>query len=84
MQVTNYTINAIGLKEIHAFLAANHKMGGEHFDQNMINAWASDAEDSLNNGNLPIIEIKSFDSVTGYPATYQITDAGIDSEVVGI
>lgn len=84
MQVTNYTINAIGLGEIHAFLAANHKKGVEHFNQDMLSAWAAEAEDSLNNGNLPIIEIKSVDSATGYTVSYQITSAGIDSEVVDI
>lgn len=84
MQVTNYTINAIGLKQIHTFLSANHKKGREHFNDGMLQAWASAAEDSLNNGNLPIIEIKSADSVTGYTVTYQITAVGIDSEMVDI
>lgn len=31
MQVTNYTVNALGLQEIRTFLANNHKKGSDHF-----------------------------------------------------
>lgn len=82
MQVTNYTVNALGLQEIRTFLANNHKKGSDHFTEAMIRAWAADAEDSLDSGSLPIIEIRSFDSISGHTVTYQISDAGVDSEVV--
>ena len=73
------TINAIGKQEIADFLAQNHKRGS-NFDAHMINAWAADAENQLNMGNPPAIEIRSWDSVHGHTQTYTISDEGVDSE----
>lgn len=78
------TINATGLAEIKQFLAANHKLGGDHFTASMVAAWATDAEFQLAQGNPATIEIRSFDSVSGAAVTYTISDAGIDSTEVEI
>lgn len=82
MKVAVKTINDSGLNEIHAFLAENHKLGGEHFNNEMLIAWAQQAEFFLSEGNDASIEIKSFDSVHGYTQTYTVSDAGIDTEFV--
>ena len=84
MQVAVKTINAAGLKEIHAFLAANHKAGGHHFDDAMLRAWASEAEFSLSEGNDSGIELNSFNSVSGCTQQFTVSDAGIDTEMVEI
>lgn len=84
MKIKNYTVNATGLKEIHSFLAENHKKGGDHFDEGMLSAWASDAEFQLGEGNSATIEIKSSDSATGTTLTYTISDAGLDCDEVEI
>jgi hypothetical protein len=84
MQASIKTINATGLKEIQAFLAENHKLGGEHFTPAMLRAWAQDAEFSLSEGNDAGIEIKSWDSVSGHTQTFEVSDAGIDTEFVEI
>ncbi len=84
MQVAIKTINAVGLKEIHEFLAENHKLGGSHFDASMLRAWASQAEFSLSEGNDAGIEIKSYESVRGYTQPFTVSDAGIDTEFVEI
>ena len=72
------TINAAGLAEIHAFLAAHHKLGGDHFTADMIAAWAADAERQLGEGNPASIEIKSWDTISGHTETYTVSDAGIE------
>ena len=82
MRYTNYSINAAGLAEIHAFLAAHHKKGGDHFDRDMLRAWAADAERKLSEGNSPTIEIKSWDSTSGHTEELTISDAGIDTEYI--
>lgn len=76
---TNRTVNATGLAEIAAFLAAHHKLGGEHFTPDMLRAWAADAEFQLAEGNTPSIEIKSWDAVSGHTETFTVSDTGIDA-----
>lgn len=77
---TPFSVNAQGKKEILGFLAANHKKGGDHFTDEMLNAWAADAEFQLNEGNDASIEIQSFDAVSGHTETYTISQAGLDSK----
>ena len=84
MQVTTYTVNEQGLNEIKEFLADNHRLGGEHFDREMLLAWAADAERHLDENGRATIEIKSWDSVHGYTQEYRISDAGLDAQVVEI
>ncbi|HAZ3446367.1 TPA: hypothetical protein JD357_005054 [Citrobacter freundii] len=84
MQVTNYTVNEQGLNEIKEFLADNHKKGGDHFDRDMLLAWAADAEFQLAEGNPATIEIKSWDSIHGHTQEFTISDAGLDAETVEI
>ena len=73
------TINAYGLAEIAAFLAAKHKLGGEHFTPDMLRAWAADAEFQLAEGNSATVEIRASDTVSGHAETYTVSDEGIDS-----
>ena len=80
MQVA--TINANGLNQIAAALAKHHKLGGDHFTAAMIQAWASEAEESHGNGNGCYIEIRSFDSNSGVPVEVTITADGYDLEEV--
>lgn len=84
MQATINTVNAIGLAEIAAFLAENHKLGGDHFTPDMLSAWAADAEFSLAEGNGAVIELAARDSLRGVTQTFEISDAGMDSQVVEI
>lgn len=81
---TQYSINSVGKKEIREFLASNHKMGGDHFDDSMISAWAADAEFQLAEGSPASIEIRAFDAVSGHTETFTISDAGLDAEQIEI
>lgn len=84
MKITTYTVNAAGLNEIKQFLAKNHKLGGDHFNDDMIRAWAQDAEFQLGEGNPASIEIRATDSVHGYTQTYRISTEGLDAKTVEI
>jgi hypothetical protein len=75
-------INNYGLKQIASELAKHHKLGGEHFDQSMIAAWATEAENSFMDGNGCQFEISRFDSVTGRPVVVLIGEEGFDVEEV--
>ena len=82
--IASRTINTTGLREIADFLAANHRLGGEHFTSDMLNAWAADAEFQMSEGNSHSIELKASDSIHGYTQEYTVSDAGIDTEYVEI
>ena len=84
MKTTLKTVNATGLREIHEFLAKNHRLDITHFDHPMILAWAYDVEDSMAEGNGAEIELRSRDSLSGCTQTYTISDAGLDVEYVEI
>ena len=84
MQATIQTVNAAGLAQIAAFLADNHKLGGEHFSAGMLRAWAADAEFSLAEGNGAVIELAARDSVHGVTQTFEISAAGLNTEHVEI
>ena len=84
MNIKTYTVNEFGINEIKQFLADNHKLGGEHFNQSMLRAWAADAEFQLSEGNSASIEIKSWDSVHGYTQQYTISAKGLDAEIIEI
>lgn len=47
METTIKTINASGLNQIKEFMASNHNKGGDHFTDDMLKAWAADAEFQL-------------------------------------
>lgn len=84
MKIKQYTVNSKGLKEIHRFLAENHKKGGDHFDEEMLRAWARSAEFQLSEGNSASIEIRSSDSVSGHTENMTISDEGLDCEEIEI
>ena len=79
VQVTTYTVNEQGLNEIKEFLAANHKKGGDHFNREMLEAWAQEAEFQLGEGNPASIEIKAYESIHGRTQEYTISNAGLDA-----
>ncbi len=84
MRIKQYSVNEKGLAEIKAFLAEKHKLGGDHFDGSMLQAWARDAEFQLGEGNPPSVEIRSFDAVSGHTEGYTITEEGLDYEEIEV
>ena len=84
MKIKQYSANGKGLAEIQAFLAEKHKLGGDHLDRSMLQAWAQDAEFQLGEGNPASIEIRSFDAVSGHTENFTISPEGVDCEEVEI
>lgn len=84
MQFPTKTINAVGLAEIHAFLAARHKLGGDHFTPAMLRALADEAEFQLSDGNPASIEIRSCDAASGHNEEFTVSDAGIDAAMIEV
>jgi len=80
---TNYTINNNGIAQIANFLRETHKNGAVIAESpDMLGAWATDAEFQLGEGNPAMIEVRSFDAVSGQTTTFTISDEGIDATEV--
>ncbi len=84
MKFEKKTINEKGLQQIHDFLGEYHKKGYEHFNREMLQAWAADAEFQLSEGNPASIELKSWECITGATKEFTISSDGIDIEIVEI
>lgn len=80
MKITTYSINENGLNQIHAHLAASHKLGGDHFTRDMLLAWAAHAERNLSEYGAAEFEIRAWDSVSGHTELCRITGEGFDAE----
>lgn len=83
MQAAIRTINAHGIREIETFLAFHHKKG-HHMNQDMLRAWAADAEFQMEEGNTPTIEVRAWDSQSGHTETFTVSEAGVDTQMVEI
>jgi len=75
----NKTINSTGIAEIRDFLAARSNDPALYDSQRALNAWADEAEESLDAGNGAHIELRGVHSVSGCPETFSVSDAGIDN-----
>lgn len=76
-------INVEGIRQIAGFLFDNHKKGMMIAETpSMLQAWANDAEFSLENGNGAMIELLSWDSVHGRTETFTVGPAGISESAV--
>ena len=76
MQVAR--INTKGLIQISQALGQHHKLGADHFTDDMLNAWMEEAENHFNDGDGCYIEIRSFDSNSGAPVEVVITPDGYE------
>ena len=77
MKYKTYTVNSRGIEEIRQFLKENHKQ--QEFTDEMLRAWAQEAEFQLGEGNAAAIELKARDSIHGTTQEYRISDAGLDA-----
>lgn len=81
--ITIRTINSHGKQEILEFLRKNHRYcAGENqdfFSEEMLHAWAGDAEFQMEEGNPPTIEIPAHNANYGHAIEFRISDAGVDS-----
>ena len=83
MTCVNYTVNQNGLDQIKNILREKHKaFQNQEATAENLSAWASDVEDSLNNGNDASFEIKSWDHVMGRTETFELSSGGYDAEEI--
>ncbi len=82
---TQKTVNENGITQIAEFLKKFHK-NGEMLSEvsTSLNAYASDVEFSLGEGNDASFEISASSSTTGCPVVCTLTDQGLDSTEVEI
>lgn len=71
-------INTTGINQIRQFLADNHNLGGDYFDDSMLAAWAADVERNYSEQGEAVFEIRSTYSVTGNPVICRISSDGYD------
>jgi hypothetical protein len=74
------TVNAKGLKEIRGYLSDLHKQ--ENFTDAQVLQFATNIEDSLNDGGHPMFVIVAVDSKSGVEEICYIDDEGYDIEYV--
>lgn len=88
MKIINRTVNKQGLREIaewmadHYMKAVESGLGIDYFTEDVLRAWAADAEFQMSEGNPPVIELAARRSISGRAETYTISNGGIDEEVV--
>lgn len=80
MQVAR--INENGMNQIADALGSYHKLGRAHFTRNMLEAWATEAENNFNDGKGCQFEIRATDSALGRAVEVAITADGYDVETV--
>lgn len=78
MSIMTYHINETGLRHLREFLAENHKLGRE-FTLEMLYAWASPAEDAMQEGLTPTVEIGAHDAILGAAITLGMDDLDFDA-----
>ena len=71
-------VNERGLELIHDWLGLYDKKGYDHFTREMLIAWADDIYFQSAEGNMPELELRSFETVTGRTEIFKMPDEGID------
>jgi hypothetical protein len=75
-------VNEIGITALKKWIETTALPDYCHTDQRNIEAWCQEAEESMGNGNPPIVEMRSSDTKSGVPETFTIPDAGISAREV--
>jgi hypothetical protein len=75
-------VNARGLEYIKAWITAtagNDDAGPlQNTDARALDAWACEAEESMNNGNPPLIEMNAIATASGHTETFSIPSDGVE------
>lgn len=78
---TIYTINQLGMQELTEFIRNHHKDGEILCNSpSSLNAWASEAEENLDNGSDPSIEMKWYETKSGHTEIFTISSDGFDTQ----
>lgn len=74
-----YTVNDAGQQYLHELLPTIAKHARDNgLDDSQISAYCAEIEESLNNGNGPQFEIRSFDAISGHTEVHELESSMID------
>lgn len=77
-----YTVNEKGMKYISDLLIEKHKLGERiTSDKSMMSAWASEAENAIQNCGHPFFVIERFNSTTGHTEVCDLDREHFDCEI---
>lgn len=83
MTLKTHRLNAAGIQELRDFLIANLKLrDGVSLDDDIVSAWAQDAEQSADNGNPPMIELRAWESLSGATQTFTVSGSGVEVSAI--
>ena len=70
-------VNENGLQQLKAWILQTAKEGHACVDAKNLDAWASEAEESMGSGNPPMVEMKAIATTSGVPETFTISYSGV-------
>lgn len=70
-------VNEKGLRHLAAWINATANDDHRHTDPQNLDAWASEAEESMGAGNPPMVEMQAPATLSGAPETFIIPADGI-------
>lgn len=74
---TEKRVNDRGLRYLADWIKATAKEGEHVIDAQNLDAWATEAEESMGNGNPPMVEMNEIATISGRPETFTIPADGI-------
>lgn len=70
-------VNDRGIRALKSWIEATSMPDHCHTDAENLDAWCREAEESMGNGNPPMVEMSDLDTISGRPETFTIPADGI-------
>ena len=70
-------INETGIRALKSWIEATALPDHCHTDSRNLDAWCCEAEQSMGNGNPPMVEMNRLHTISGVPETFTIPPAGV-------
>lgn len=75
-------VNETGVQALKRWIEATSMPDHCHTDAGNLEAWCQEAEESMGNGNPPMVEMSKLHTKSGVPETFTIPASGIYTEEV--
>lgn len=73
-------VNETGIKHLKAWILETANEDHAHVDSDNLDAWCCEAEESMGNGNPPMVEMTGIATLSGNPETFIVPAGGIDEQ----
>ena len=70
-------INETGIKALKSWIEATALPDHCHTDASNLNSWCDEAEESMGNGNPPMVEMSKLHTISGVPETFTVPANGV-------